>query len=104
MSFVVAYAFRSDFSLSQILDAVRANTSWEWLARDSEFWGEYLSAQSSAQPVLAKIFVEGNAYLLELKFQDDGLRESWEPVARGIVNLLLPPLAAIDIRRAEANN
>jgi hypothetical protein len=104
MSFVVAYAFRSDLSLVQMHESLRANTSWQWRERDSEFWGDYISAQGTLQPVMVKIFVEGDGYLLELKFQDDGLRESWEPVAEAVMDLLLPSLAATGVRKAESNN
>lgn len=104
MSFVVAYSFRSDMALSEVLDTMRANTTWEWWERDSEFWGDYISAQSTSQPVMVKIFIEGDGYLLELKFLDDNLRTAWEPVAEGIINDLLPSLSATDVQPAEPNN
>jgi hypothetical protein len=104
MNFVVADAFRSDSSLAQTLESLRANTRWRWRERDSEFWDDYISAQSNLQPAMVRIFVEGYGYLLERKFQDDGLRESWAPAAVEIMDRLLPPHAATGVRKAESND
>lgn len=53
---------------------------------------------------MARIFVEEPGFLLELKFQDDGLRERWEAASRRVNDQILPHLRARNVRRAPANN
>ena len=103
MGFIVAYAFDGDRTLEQILTELRERTDRSWRERDSFWWGDYLSARW-APGILVKIFVEEPGYLLEIAFEDDDLRTSWERSARQVVDALLPLLDARNVRRAPANN
>ena len=103
MSFVVAHAFNCDLELPRILAELRARTSYEWIERDSFFWGDYISAGVS-DGVIAKIFEEDPGYLIEVKFTDDRLRGDWERAAGEVMDQLLPLIGARDVRPASPNN
>lgn len=103
MSFVVAHAFNCDLDLAEILGELRARTSFEWIERDSFFWGDYISAGVSPG-VIAKIFIEDPGYLIEIKFRDDSLRGDWERAAGQVMDELLPLIGGRDVRLAPANN
>jgi hypothetical protein len=103
MSFSGAYTFRSALSLTEIIATLRAKTPWEWLERDSEFWGDYTSAQVSPD-LIFKIFVEDDRYLAELKFEDESLIPHWEALAAPWLRQVLPHLGATDIARGVSNN
>jgi hypothetical protein len=47
MATVVAYEFRSNTALHQMLPLLRSGTSWEWRERSSDIWDDYLAATPS---------------------------------------------------------
>lgn len=104
MSLVVAYAYRSEKKLPDQLAALRAGTDWEWHERDSEFWGEYLSAQAVAEELVVKIFAEENGYLFEFKCLTPEAEARWEERTRLVLRQLAPLVQAQEVRRAPANN
>lgn len=103
MSFVVAYAFNCDLELPQILRELRARTEFEWIERDSHYWGDYISAGVS-EGVIAKVFIEDPGYLFEIKFDDDTLQWDWDDAADEVINQVLPLIGARDVRPAPSNN
>lgn len=103
MSWVIAHAFNSDLTLDRMLGTLSDNTDMPWRPRDSDLWGEYISAAIS-DIVLAKIFIEDPGFLLELKFFDDSLRDDWEHASQREFDKILPLIRARDVRRAPANN
>lgn len=103
MSWVVGYAFDCDLDLEELFGVLDERTRFSWRMRDSDLWGDYVSATIGAD-VVAKIFIEGPGYLLELKFQDDSLRDEWSEASRQVIDEILPYLDARDILRAPANN
>ena len=103
MSFVVAHAFNCDLELPEILAELRARTSFEWIERDSFFWGDYISAGVSPG-VIAKVFEEDPGYLFEVKFSDDRLRADWERATHEVMDQVLPLIGARDVRPASSNN
>jgi hypothetical protein len=103
MSFVVAHAFNCDLQLSQILKELRAQTEFEWIERDSFFWGDYISA-GVFPGVIAKVFIEDPGYLFEIKFDDDALRADWERAARQVRDQVLSLIGACDVKLAPSNN
>jgi hypothetical protein len=104
MSVVVAYAFRSDKSLPQQLEALRAGTDWDWSERDSEFWGDYLSAQAHPDDLMVKIFVEADGYLFEFKCMTPAAEARWEDLTRVALRRLAPLVGAQEVRRTASNN
>jgi len=104
MSLVVAYAFRSDKDLAQQLDALRAGTDWDWIERDSAFWGDYISARANEEGLMVKIFSEAEGYLFEFKCLTPEAEALWEERTRGVLRLLAPLLGAQELQRATPNN
>lgn len=104
MSLVVAFAFECDKSLPQMLDALRAGTTWQWYERDSDLWDEYLSAQASPNQLSVKVFTEENRYLLEFKCLTPEAEARWEELTQTALGKLVPLLGAREVRRAPANN
>lgn len=102
MSAVVAYAYRSQMSLEAQLATLRAATEWEWIERDSEFWGDYISAH--AGELMLKIFVEGDGFLFEFKCLTPEAEARWEEHVRLALRRLAPLVGAEEVRRAEPNN
>jgi hypothetical protein len=103
MSVVVAHAFNCDLELSEILEELRARTSFRWIERDSFYWGDYISAGISPG-VIAKIFIEEPGYLFEVKFSDNSLSWDWEGPVREVMDQVLPHIGARDVRPAPSNN
>lgn len=104
MSLVVAFAYHSEKKLPEQLAALRAATDWEWRARDSEFWGEYLSAQAIAEELSVKLFAEEDGYLFEFKCLTPEAEARWEERTRVVLRQLVPLVQAEEVRRAPANN
>jgi len=104
MSLIVAYAYRSDKTLPEQLAALRTGTDWEWQERDSEFWGDYLSAQAVAEELMVKIFAEDDGYLFEFKCLTPEAEARWEEHVRLVLRQLAPLVQAQEVRRAPANN
>jgi len=104
VSVVVAYAYRSELTLPEQLDALRAGTDWAWQERDSEFWGDYLGARAAPEGLMVKIFVEDDGYLLEFKCLTPEAEARWEEHTRVVLRQLAPLVRAQEVRQAAANN
>jgi len=102
VSVVVAYAYRSQMGLAAQLATLRAATEWEWIERDSEYWGDYISAH--AGEIMLKIFSEGDGYLFEFKCLTPEAEARWEEQVRLALRQLAPLVGAEEVRRAESNN
>ena len=104
MSLIIAYAYRSAKSLPEQLVALRAGTDWQWHERDSEFWGDYLSAQAPVEEVMVKLFAENDGYLIELKTLTPEADALWEERTRSVLRQFAPLVGAEEVRRAPPNN
>jgi hypothetical protein len=104
MSVVVAYAYHSELALREQLAALRAGTDWAWQERDSEFWGDYLSARAAPEGLMVKIFVEDDGYLLEFKCLTPEAEARWEEHTRVALRQLAPLVRAQAVHQTEPNN
>ena len=104
MSLIVAFAYRSEESLGEQLARLRASTGWEWIERDSAFWGDYISARAAPEDLLVKIFEEGDGYLFEFKCLTPDAEARWEELTRLALRQLAPIVEAQEVQRAEPNN
>src|SRR6266545_6646341 len=109
MSFVIAYAFNAREPLAKVPDLLRhlrAHTALEWIERDSDLWGEYVSANVASPKAVAMVFPpeDDDRYNVELKFFDDALRDTWETASDALLQQFLPHLGATDVAITIARN
>ena len=109
MSFVVAYAFTTRLPLVKVPDLLRhlrAHTTFDWIERDSDLWGEYVSTNVASPHAVAMIFPpdDYNRYNVEVKFFDDALRDTWEKASDALLQQFLPHLEATDVEYTIARN
>lgn len=113
MSMVVAYEFRCDKTLPQMLEALRASTPWEWHERFSDLWDEYLSAHGLPNDLIVKIFCqtamaflppEPGRYKCELKFCTREVQRRWKKLTNDSLRQLVPLLGATDVKPTDSYN
>ncbi|MDX1376741.1 MAG: hypothetical protein R3357_14330 [Burkholderiales bacterium] len=104
MSLVVAYAYSSEKALPEQLAVLRAGTDWTWHLRDSELWGEYISAHAVEEGLMVKIFVEGEGYLFEFKCMTPEAEARVEERTRLVLRRLAPLVMAEGVHAAQPNN
>jgi hypothetical protein len=125
MSVILGYAFRlrSQLSLAELLQLLRARTALEWIERDNDLWGEYVSAYVASPKAFIKVFPpEGDdRYNVDVKFLDNELEEPeraakgflrrflddvaespWERASKRLLQQVLPQIEATDVERSTA--
>jgi hypothetical protein len=99
---VIAWAFKSPMSLAQILKALNDQSPYQWIERDSHYFGDYISATPQKDCRL-RIFVEEDHYALDVDFEstDDDAEQQWEAFKQKLQDELLPLVKASDIEETE---
>jgi hypothetical protein len=102
---VYAYAFKSDLTLPQIFQRLNDLGPWQWIERDSDRWGEYISARAIARPHegIAKIFVEPDHYAINVSLSSEALnpQSAFNEVRKFVIERILPAIGARDISEIE---
>ncbi|MBI4700709.1 MAG: hypothetical protein HY744_06025 [Deltaproteobacteria bacterium] len=101
---VGAWAFKSDLSLAQMLAALGAQGRWQWSERDSDYWGDYLSAWAYDDCARVRIFEEDDFFVVDLLFESSAAdaAEKWQAFQDEIMTGVLPALGARDVAETES--
>ena len=99
--FYRAYTFTSPLLLPQIRDTLNKLGPWEWIDRDNDDLGEYLSAHIPEDSWL-KLYVRGTgAYQLDIKFRPEMEKavaeKAFDVLHERVKTVLLPGLKATQI-------
>lgn len=101
MTSLFAVSFNSDLSLEQLFARLNEAGPWRWLMRDSEHWGDYISARALPLPLQAmvKIYVEPDHYVVNVSFDSEGADAPAELAAlrETLFDRLLPAIGARNI-------
>lgn len=100
---VGAYAFKSDLSLKDMFAKLAEGTTWEWLERENDYFGEYLSATSDEADRILRIFQEKDHYAIDLWIESGApeAKANWQALDKRVVDKLLPMLGAREIEPTE---
>ncbi len=99
----LAYSFKSDLSMSAMLERLSASTPWKWVAGEKDDLGEYLMTRPFKGFAKYRIFSEEDHYLLDIfySYLDAGAEEVWETQRSILLDEMLPSIGAREIRSAE---
>lgn len=104
---VYACSFKSDVTLAQAHAKFKELSAWEWLERDNDRWGEYISASVLPDPHrgMIKLIVEQNHYVINILLKSDEPEEKVLPlcdaVEKTIFDTLLPAIRAHDLVKVD---
>jgi hypothetical protein len=102
-----ACAFKSDVTLAEARAKFAELSTWEWLERDNDRWGEYISARAMGDPHrgMIKLFVEADHYVINILLKSDEPEDQVLPlcdaVEKTIFDKLLPAIGAHDLTRVD---
>ena len=103
---VYAYSFRSGLPLPEMLVRLNETGPWRWIERDSDTWGDYISAVALPDPHrgTVKIFVEPDHYVLNvlLKSEQPEAAALFDSVRETLFDRLLPAIGASGLAPTEA--
>ncbi len=68
-----AYTFKSDLVLADMFRRLNSLVPWEWVMRDSEHCGDYISTRALRDPdyAMVKLIVETGYFAISVKFESD---------------------------------
>lgn len=103
-----AYVFQSALPLADIKAKLNALGPWDWIDRDSDRFGDYLSAQVTPDS-MAKLYEQDPGhYQLDLKFRSDApaaeAKKAGDEAHARIAKVLLPGLGAHTIGPGEVED
>ncbi len=98
-AFPGAYEFESDLSLDEMLDGLVAAGPWQWEARDSDTYGDYVQARPGNGSTRIRIIKNGSGFLLDVGHLDRHPIPRVE-VERVIQEEVLPAIGARNVRPA----
>ncbi len=92
-----AYSFLSRMSLPEIRARCGELTAWQWIERDSDRLGEYISARAVPDPErgMVKIFIDCERFVVDLKLEAEP--QKIDAVYDIVFTLLLPAIGATEI-------
>jgi hypothetical protein len=102
-----AYAFKSDKDIVAIRDRLNEIGPWKWIDRDSDRWGEYISATVPGLDTgMAKLFVEDSRYVINLLLKSEraDAQRLFDGVFDVVFTYLLPAIDASDVAEVEADD
>lgn len=101
MKRIRAYTFKSPRSLPEIRSRFEEVGPWRWTERESDRLGDYISSRVLPEPDegMVKIFIEGDLFAVDLKLEAEA--KKLDAVYDTVFTLLLPAVAASDIKETE---
>jgi hypothetical protein len=64
-----AYAFSVDRPLEALRQHLNALGPWEWIERDSFWYGDYISTRPLPHDGIIKIYEQGDRFVIQLKYR-----------------------------------
>lgn len=106
--FYKAYCFDSPLALTLIKEKLNALGPWEWIDRDDERHGDYLSAHIPPDSWLKLYELSAGKYQLDLKLRSSASQESAEretgAVHARVVTAVFPALNAAALVETEVED
>lgn len=101
MKRVRAYTFKSPMTLGDMFARLNEIGPWRWIERDSDRFGEYISARAIPEPDhgMVKIFVEPGRYAVDLLLEADPSK--LDAVNDTLFTHLLPAVGATEISETD---
>ncbi|HJQ60435.1 MAG TPA: hypothetical protein VJ890_26250 [Vineibacter sp.] len=101
-----AYAFRTDDpTFEALLHRLNELGPWQWIERDSHWYGDYMSTMPEPHKVMLKIFKERDGFVIQFGNRYRGVAdadpEDYRALRETIFSRLLPSIGARDIRPDE---
>lgn len=104
---ICAYAFFSDVDLATLKQKLEAAGPWSWADRDSDYFGDYLSARARDDYAMLKVYEnEAFNFQIDLQFEAEGddPDAEWNAFHADILDRLLPSIDARRIQKTETMN
>ena len=103
MKELFALAFKSDLSLAQMFDRLNAAGPWQWIQRDSERFGDYLSTRDLPGYSVVKIIEESDHFVANTRFESEEPNADAELTAlrETLVGRVLPSIGARDVTETD---
>ncbi len=95
-----AYSFDSDLNPGQVLAKLNQTGPWEWVERDNDSWGWYISAAPLDDPhyaIVKVIFERPRAVNVRFESDADNADALLEDLRRTLLERLLPALGARNV-------
>ncbi len=101
-----AYAFRVGRTLETLRQDLNAVGPWEWIERDSFWYGDYISALPRPHDGIIKIYESGGRFVIQLKYRalrgvDANTVADYRALHQTILTRFLPSIGARDIEPDE---
>jgi hypothetical protein len=105
MTELYAYSFHSPLSMVEVFERLNDLGPWEWIERDNDNWGEYVSARALRDPHdgMVKLISDEGRYIINVYLRSNQPDASTEFAAvRDIIfQQVLPALDASDILKTD---
>lgn len=102
-----AYAFSCPLDLEALRSRLDEVGPWDWIERESHWWGDYISAGCKRDYAILKIYETGEpGYQIDIRFESEGpaAQEEWEAFHADILDRLLPAIPAGSVHPTETMN
>lgn len=103
-----AHTFECGLDLMELLTKLDSLGPWSWKARDSIYWGDYLSAKAS-DDASRKVRIyerDDGGFQIDIFFEGEGddAESDWETFLRDILDRLLPGVGATNVEVTDTMN
>ncbi len=100
-----AYSFHSPLSMAEILERLNDLGPWQWIERDNDYWGEYISARVLPDPHdgMVKLISDEGSYIINvyLRSKQPDAGAEFAAVRDIVFQRVLPALDASDILKTD---
>lgn len=102
MQTLFAYTFKSDLVLADMFRRLNSLGPWEWVMRDSERWGDYISTRALRDPdyAMVKLIVETGYFAINVNFDSDlpNAQTKCDELQEALLTKVLPLIGAHNIQ------
>jgi hypothetical protein len=89
--------------LDELFALLTEKSGWEWLRRDGDQHGEYISALANPDRGMVRVYVEPDHYVFDVEFDSRSpqAERAYEDILRAVREELLPAVGAREVRQIE---
>jgi hypothetical protein len=102
---VFAYSFASPRSLADVQSEFNELGPWNWIERDNDNYGEYISSRVLETPHygMIKVFTDGGQFAINVRLESDepDALAQFASIKEAVFKRLLPAIDAAEIAPAE---